>query len=187
MHKFSPANWQRLESEARRNLIPPEETLRRFGLKSEMTFVDIGAGTGYFSREAARIVGDGGNVFAVEMSPSMIEQMKSLGMPLQVDVIQSEEYAIPLRDSVADLTWLSFVTHENPDVPRLLKEAARVTKGGGRIVIVEWKKQDEEIGPPKEERISQEALRNQVDHLEVIAEGSLNASHYYIEMKVTKT
>ena len=125
-------------------------------------------------------------MFAVEMSPAMIDHMKSLGMPLQVEIIQSEEYAIPLRDSVADLTWLSFVTHENPDIPRLLREAARITKGGGKIVIVEWKKQEEEMGPRKEERISQDALRNQLDHLGVIGEGSLNASHYYIEMKVNK-
>jgi ubiquinone/menaquinone biosynthesis C-methylase UbiE len=102
-------------------------------------------------------------------------------------LIHSGEYSIPLPDSVADLTWLAFVTHENPDVPRFLKEAARVTKGNGKLVIVEWKKQNEERGPAMEERLAQETLRDQLKGFHVVREGSLNPSHYYIEIEVQKT
>lgn len=186
MHKFSPANWQRLESEDRRNLISPESTLKKFGLSQGMTFVDVGAGTGFFSREASKIVGKGGKVFAVEMSHEMIDILERQGVPPEVEIVQSKEYSIPLPGSVSDLTWLAFVTHENPDVPRFLKEAARVTKKDGKIVIIEWKKQVEERGPAMEERLAQDVLREQMNEFRVSGEGSLNASHYYMEIEIKK-
>ena len=187
MHKFSPENWLRLENENRRKLLPPEQTLRRFGLKEGMTLVDIGAGTGYFSREAANLVGNSGKVFAAEMSLEMVEFLRDRGVPPAVEVLQSEEYSIPIKDSVADLTWIAFVTHETPDIKRFLNEAVRLTRHGGKIVILEWKKQDEERGPAKNERLDQAELRSQLNGHRVIGEGSLNPSHYYIEIEIQKS
>jgi ubiquinone/menaquinone biosynthesis C-methylase UbiE len=187
MHKFSPANWQRLENDDRRKLIPPESTLEKFGLGQGMTFVDVGAGTGFFSREASKLVGKGGRVFAVEMSHEMIDILRSQGVPTEVEVVRSKEYSIPLPDSVADITWLAFVAHESPDVLRFVKEAARITKGNGKLIIVEWKKQNEERGPAMKERLAQESLREQLHGFQVVREGSLNSSHYYIELEIKKT
>ena len=186
MHKFTPSDWQRLETDERRKLIPPGETLKKFGLSEKMTFVDIGAGTGFFSREALKIVGKEGRVVALDMSPEMVEFLRAQGVPAGVEVLKSEEYAFPLPESVADVTWASFVTHENPDVPRFLKEAARVTKQGGKVVLVEWKKQQEEIGPPMEERLAEEKLRELSNGFRVTGSGSLNPSHYYIELEIKK-
>ena len=186
MHKFHHGNWEKLEGEERRKLIPPDITLRKFGLKDGMTFLDIGAGTGFFSREAAKIVGQKGKILAAEMSDEMINRMKTIGLPSNVSVLRSEEYKIPLNDSSADMTWISFVTHETADVPRFLQEAARVTRNGGTIVIVDWKKQEEEQGPAKEERLSQEKLRTLLEQFSIKGEGSLNASHYYFEVDVKK-
>ena len=186
MHKFSPENWQRLEGEERKKLLPAEEILRRFGLSEGMTFLDVGAGTGYFSRAATTIVGKKGKVLAADMSAAMVELLKGNGLPPHVEVIQSEEYSIPVPDSVADVSWLALVTHENPEILRFVREVARATKRGGTIVIVEWKKQDEEHGPPMAERLDQKELRRTLGDLKVVDEGSLNASHYYIEIEVTK-
>jgi ubiquinone/menaquinone biosynthesis C-methylase UbiE len=186
MHKFAHGNWQKLESEERRILLPPRSTLEKFGLKQGMAFVDIGAGSGFFSREAATLVGSTGKVFAVEMSAEMVEIMRTQGVSQEVEVVRSGENSIPLPDSVGDLTWIAFVTHETVDLQQFLNEAARVTKSGGRLVIVEWKKQREEHGPAMEERLSQDDLRKQLNGLKVIGEGSLNSSHYYFELEITK-
>jgi len=186
MHKFSHGNWQRLEGEDRRTLIPPRSTLQRFGLGQGMVFVDVGAGSGFFSREASGIVGLAGKVYAVEISGEMVDILRKQGVPSEVEVVRSEEYTIPIPDSVADLTWMAFVTHENRDVPRFLREAARVTKAGGRVVIVEWKKQVEGRGPALEERLAQDDLRKHLDGLKLLGEGDLNSSHYYIEIEINK-
>jgi len=186
MHKFSPEHFQRLESEERYKLLRPEETLRKAGLKEGMTFADIGAGTGYFTRAAAKIVGRKGRVFAVEMSEEMIGILKQRGVGGNVTIVPSKEYEIPIGRSLADLTLLAFVTHENADIPRLVGEAARVTKDGGKILILEWKKQSEEHGPPMEERLSQDELRRILRDRAILEEGSLNRSHYHIVIEVRK-
>lgn len=186
MHKFSAEKWQRLESDERRKLLPAEEILRKFGLSEGMTFLDVGAGTGFFAREAAKIVGSNGKIVAADTAPAMLELLKGNGLPPQVEVLQSEEYSIPVRDSIADFSWLALVTHETQDVRRFVKEVERCTKHGGKIVIVEWKKQIEEQGPPFEERLDQKELRRSLEDFNVVAEGSLNRSHYFTEIEITK-
>ena len=180
MHKFSPHRADRLESPERYELLPPGPTLRKFGLRPGMTFVDIGAGTGFFSREAADIVGQEGIVYALDMSPEMLEILKRNGVPRNTRVILSGEYRLPMPDEVGDLTLLSTVLHENTDMKRLLAEAIRVTGKAGTVAIVEWKKQDEEIGPPSAERIDKEDLLHALSDYRIVAQGDLNKSHYYI-------
>ena len=186
MHKFSPNRSQTLESEERYELLPPEKTLRSVGLKEGMTFVDVGAGTGYFTRAASEIVGGRGRVFAVELSGEMIGILKDRGVGENVRIIPSKEYEIPIGNSQADLTLLAFVTHENADIPRFVGEAVRVTKDRGKILFLEWKKQSEESGPPMKERLSQEDLKEALRNHTILEDGSLNSSHYYIIVEPRK-
>ncbi len=180
MHKFSPHHSERLENRDRYELLQPTRTLRKFGLGPGMTFVDIGAGTGFFSRTAADIVGEKGIVYALDMSSEMLEILNRNGTRKNMRVLQSEEYRMPLPDEVGDVTLLSTVVHENTDAKRLLAEAARVTKKSGAIAIIEWKKQHEEIGPAKAERLGQEELLPLLSPYEIIEQGDLNKSHYFM-------
>jgi ubiquinone/menaquinone biosynthesis C-methylase UbiE len=148
-----------------------------------MTFVDIGAGTGFFSRAASTIVGERGMVYALDMSQEMLDILKGNGMPATMRVLLSEEYSLPLKEGTADFTLLSTVLHENTDPRRLLAEAARVTKSSGKVVIIEWKKQVEEIGPPESERLGIEALLPHVSSFEVMEQGDLTRSHYYLVLR----
>ncbi len=186
MHKFSHHNAQRLENADRYKLLQPKKTLARFGLKSGMAFVDIGAGTGFFSREAAEIVGDAGTVYALDMSREMLEILKQNGVRNNTTAVLCEEYRMPVPDRTADLTLLSTVVHENADIGKLLAEAARLTKDTGAIAIIEWKKQDEEIGPPKEERLGLDELRDQLASYDILEQGDLNNSHYYMLIRKKK-
>ncbi len=183
MHKFSPQNAQRLENPERYKLLKPEHNLRKLGLGTGETFVDIGAGTGFFSRAASAIVGEHGTVFALDMSKEMLEILNSNGVTPNMRVLPSEEYLLPLNDSVSDFTLLSTVVHENTDVKRLLAEAARVTKSSGKIVIIEWKKQVEETGPPESERLALETLLPQLAAFNMMEQGDLTASHYYLVLR----
>jgi ubiquinone/menaquinone biosynthesis C-methylase UbiE len=180
MHKFSPQNAERLENPDRHKLLQPQKTLAKFGLKPGMTFIDIGAGTGFFSRAAAEVVGKKGTVYALDMSEEMLEILKRNGVRDNMKLLHSEEYRLPLPDATGDYALLSTVLHENPDVPKLLDEVARVTKPSGKIVILEWKKQDEESGPPKMERLGENELLPQLSSYEVVERGDVTNSHYYV-------
>lgn len=181
MHKFEPSNAARLERADRYALIPPRETLLKLGLGPGMTFVDIGAGTGFFSRPAAAIVGTTGRAFAADIAPGMLDYMRGQGMPENMTAILSDEYSVPVSDGIADMAFMAFVAHETPDLLRFLDEAARITRKGGRIAIVEWKKQQEENGPPEAERLAEEDLVARVaGRYTIVERGSLNPSQYFI-------
>lgn len=180
MHKFSPHNAAKLENPERYELLQPQKSLEKLGLRKGMCFVDIGAGTGFFSRAASEIVSTKGIVYALDMSEEMVEIVKKNGVPDNMRVMLSAEYRLPLPDALADVSLLSTVLHENTDVKKLLAEAARVTKSSGKIVIIEWKKQEEEMGPPKDERLGQDELVPQLSSFDILDQGDLTGSHYYI-------
>jgi ubiquinone/menaquinone biosynthesis C-methylase UbiE len=179
VHKFSHHHAERLEQPERYSLIPPAETLLRFGLRNGMTFADVGAGTGFFTRAAAEIVGADGAVFALDLSSEMIDILRDKGVQSNIQLLLSEEYLFPLDEHCADMTLLAFVVHETPDIPRFIHEALRITKPGGTIVILEWKKQTEEHGPEKEERLAVDDLLSFLSGYSVRS-GNMNASHYFV-------
>lgn len=186
MHKFSPDNALRLERPERYALIPPDATLKQLGLGPGMTMIDIGAGTGYFTRAASAIVGPAGKVYAADMSSDMLAHLHQGGLPGNVETIHSEEYIIPLPDATADLSLLAFVVHETPDIMRFVREATRITKPSGVVAIIEWKKQTEELGPPQEERLDQQDLLTLLaDQPGPVHTGDLNTSHYFVLIRRT--
>lgn len=183
MHRFAPERADRLESPERYALLPPREALLRFGLAPGMTFVDVGAGTGFFARAAEAIVGPEGTVVAVDSSAQMLEILRLRTGRHRIRVLQSSDYDIPLEDASADLVMVAFVLHETEDRKRFLKELRRLLKPQGRILILEWKKQDEEHGPPRDERLSPEDLAEDLRTLQLLEQGDLNASHYALVVR----
>jgi ubiquinone/menaquinone biosynthesis C-methylase UbiE len=184
MHKFSPNKARILEDDERYVLLQPENTLRQFGLREGMTFVDIGAGTGFFSRAASNIVGEKGTVYAADISSEMLDVFRRFSVPSNVQLLQSNEYEVPIPSAQADLVLFAFVLHESEDVPRFLKEAMRLMKPDGRIAIIEWKKQEEEHGPSMEERLSKNDLLSQCKGFTLFSSAYLNPSHYSCILQV---
>jgi len=183
MHKFSPQNAHKLERPERYELLKPRETLRRFGLREGMTFIDVGAGTGFFTRVASEIVGSAGTVYATDISMEMIDKMRRAGVGTNVHLMQSKELSVPVPDGVADMVLASFVFHETTDRRALMGEIHRAAKAGAKILIIEWKKQDEADGPPAGERLDENELWQELRSSGAYEHGSLNGSHYYILAK----
>src|SRR6187431_134205 len=65
------ADWlERNERESEEN---PSKAVAQLGIKPGMTVCDLGAGTGYYAVRMARLVGDQGKVYAVDIQPRMLE------------------------------------------------------------------------------------------------------------------
>jgi ubiquinone/menaquinone biosynthesis C-methylase UbiE len=179
LHKFSPDRAGRLERPERYSLLPPRETLLRLGAKKGMSIIDVGAGTGFFSRAAADIVGPTGEVLAADISEEMLAFMREAGLPKNVRPVLSRECSVPVPDGKADIVLAAFVVHEAPDRGKFLAELKRLLKPGGRLIIIEWKKREEEHGPPQGERLDEPDLDASLTVFRTVEKGSLNASHYY--------
>lgn len=157
-HRFP---WERravLRSPERYAATPPESILRSVGLVPGQTVADVGAGTGFWAEAAASIVGPEGLVYALDIVPQMLEDLRALDLP-NLQVLASTEQAIPLPDAVADLVILAMLLHEVTDQDLFLRDARRLLKSNGQIFLVDWEDHPTESGPPLEVRVSREMAR----------------------------
>jgi len=152
-HKFDPSHLNSLENPDRYRAMPPKKILRELGLGPGMTFVDVGAGSGYFSLPAAELVGPQGTVYALDLLPEMLEHLRSKRPPPWLKALPSEESRLPLADGIADIAFSCFVLHETEAPVAFLKEMGRVAKPGALVVLIDWAKVRQEEGPPYEHRI----------------------------------
>jgi ubiquinone/menaquinone biosynthesis C-methylase UbiE/DNA-binding MarR family transcriptional regulator len=104
-------------------------------LGDDLVVGDLGCGTGAVSAELARYVG---RVIAVDESKAMLTAARRrLTSYDNVDLRSGSLEALPLEDGELGAAVLSLVLHYLPEPSRALREARRVVKRGGRLVVVD--------------------------------------------------
>ena len=98
-----------------------------------MKILDIAAGTGSSSRP---LVDKGAEVTALDFSHGMIEQGRKQNK--NINFVQGDALKLPFEDNSFDVTTISFGLRNTSNTEKALKEALRVTKDGGRIVVAEF-------------------------------------------------
>lgn len=100
--------------------------------------VDVGCGAGLDSLIAAHMVGDGGQVVGVDMTPAMLEKARRsarVARSANLDFRQGFAEALPVPNSWADVIISNGVLNLMPDKSAALMEMARVLKPYGRLQI----------------------------------------------------
>jgi len=133
-----------LDSNIRRWVQPPGKLIERSGIKSGMMVMDLGCGSGAFTPFVARVVGEQGKVYAVDIQPAMLRQLEhKLARPENQDIKniemkQASVHELPLEDGTVDLVYMVAVLQEIPDRSRALREISRVLKPGGILAVTEF-------------------------------------------------
>jgi ubiquinone/menaquinone biosynthesis C-methylase UbiE len=127
--------------------------------------LDAGCGNGYMTKEFARLTGKTGKVYALDPDDVLIEILKSETIdtiiePFTGDITEETKLAV----SSIDLIYVSTVIHgfSQTQMEGFVKEVKRLLKPGGKLVVVEIKKEDTPFGPPLDMRISSEELKNTI-------------------------
>lgn len=164
-HKFDPAHLDRLLSSQRREWQDPESILAALGLQTGERLADVGVGPGYFALAAARMVGPEGTVYGFDIEPRMLtrleEEARSAGLT-QIQPVHSGESRLPLEDGAVNAVLMANVFHELHDPAEMMREIRRILSPGGRLLIVDWKKEETPMGPPLHERRSPEEVTETV-------------------------
>ncbi len=146
-HTAPPEAWDVIAEGYDRYVAPQEldlatEALRLVGLQPGERFLDVAAGTGGLSLPAARL---GANVLATDWSPAMIEQfdarVREEGLTAEGRVMDC--HALDLADDSFDVTGSQFGVMLVPDQAGALREMVRVTRPGGRVLVVAYGSPDE--------------------------------------------
>lgn len=180
--KFNPERWERLVSEERRSLLDADSFLEQIGVEPGSVVADLGAGPGFFTVPLAARVGPRGRVYALDVAPEMIRVLQDRDLPKNVQVKLSGENRLPLADRSVDMALLAFVLHELDNPALFLNEVERVLKPTARLVVLEWVPQEEEMGPPIQERIAEDDSAGILvsSGFRIDTRGPANASNYYL-------
>ena len=103
------------------------------GPKPGIKILDIAAGTGTSTRP---LVDAGADVIAVDFSAGMINVGKKRNKDIKF--VQGDALNLPFEDNSFDVITISFGLRNTSNINLALKDALRVTKVGGRIVIAEF-------------------------------------------------
>lgn len=107
-------------------------------LRPGQVILDLGAGAGFDAFLAAREVGSSGRVIGVDMTPEMISKARAnarRGGFAHVEFRLGEIEALPVADATVDVIISNCVINLCPDKRPVYREAFRVLKHGGHLVV----------------------------------------------------
>ncbi len=144
--------------------IDPESVIAQLDLQKEMIVADFGSGAGYFTLPIAKKIDGSGTVYALDVISQKLEAVlskaKSLGLNNVVAkrVNLENEGGSGLENESVDYVIMKDMLFQNKNKDQVIKEARRILKIGGKILIVEWSSEDFSIGPEKKLRIYKESV-----------------------------
>ena len=128
-----------LDNGLRRLIQHPQRILGSY-LRSGHTAVDLGCGPGFFTVDMARLVGDGGQVIAVDLQQKMLDHVarkarrKNMAGRIRLHRCHPERIGLT---AAADFVLAYYMVHETPDPAAFLAEIRGFLKPGGHLLVVE--------------------------------------------------
>ena len=165
------AEWlERSERDAEEE---PDKALDALGTLTGMTVADVGAGSGYFTVRLAARVGAKGRVYANDLQPEMLKMLAARLARENVRNVTLVQGAIDdpkLAASSLDLVLMVDVYHEFSEPQKMLRALRTALKPGGRLVLLEYRKEDPDVPIRFEHKMSVAEAR-----MELEAEGFMLA------------
>ena len=157
---FPPEDLGALEGPDRDAWQKPEQVMDALGIADGARVADLGAGGGWFTIRLARRVGPNGVVYAEDIQPQMLESIKRRVEREQLRNVHSvlgqpEDPNLP--DGLdAVLIVDTFNAFEQPVV--VLRHVRESLRAGGRVGIIEYKKDGHGPGPRMEDRVDPDVV-----------------------------
>ena len=156
------ANW--LERGERQQEERGDLLLRELGLKPGMVVADVGAGTGYYARRMAPLVGSSGIVYGVDVQPEMLRLLvdgaKAAGLG-NIKPVLASTTDLKLPDASIDLAIMVDVYHELAYPFEVMQSLLRALKPGGKVVFVEYRLEDPRVPIKPLHKMSEAQVRKE--------------------------
>ena len=173
-----------LPAPKRRDMPDPDRVISMIPIRPYHIVADIGCGQGHFAVPLAKYVNQG-KLYAMDTKEKALEACRQRLSEVHLDnaeVLHRGPKKLPLDKDSVDGAFLAFVLNEVKDKTGLLAETEKVMQKGGWIAILEWYKQAMEDGPPLEDRVTEEEVKElgQKAGLRFVSQRDLNGQNYLV-------
>ena len=167
----------------------PMQVLEALELKPGMAVVDLGAGSGYFTRRFAETVTEQGKVYAIDIEPDMLaytkESLAQMQAPHTVEFILADADNPKLPAESVDLIFVCNVYHHLENRPTYFAHAASALKPGGRIAIIDFyhDHRSGDVGFPRRHLVSRDTVIDEMGKAgyTLLREHDILSRQYFLE------
>jgi ubiquinone/menaquinone biosynthesis C-methylase UbiE len=148
--------------------LDPGETIKQLNITKGMQVADFGCGAGYFVIPTAKIVGDEGKVYALDVLDSALESVRSrarieglfniVPKRCNLEVLMGSQ----IENDLIDLVLLSNILFQSDNKDGIIKEAVRILRKGGKLAIIDWLP-GQFLGPSKDLIVPIEDIKKMVE------------------------
>jgi ubiquinone/menaquinone biosynthesis C-methylase UbiE len=144
----------------------PDRALEAIGVPVGAHVADVGAGSGYFTVRLSRRVGARGKVYATDIQREMLSRLErrlraeNIG---NVELVLGKEDDPGLAPASVDLILMVDVYHELSRPQEMLRRMRASLKPGGRLVLIEYRKEDPQVPIRAEHKMSVKEARQELE------------------------
>src|SRR5688500_5591772 len=135
----------------------PTKAVAALRLRPGQVVADIGAGSGYYTMLLSAAVGPRGRVYATDIQPEMLAliRKKLEHTPVSnVELVLGTATESRLPDAGIDLALMVDVYHELAQPQAFLQSLKRAIKPDGRLVLIEFRKEDDRVPIRQEHKMT---------------------------------
>jgi len=170
----------------------PYSIVGEFGLREGMSIVDFGSGSGYFTILLSQKAGDAGRVYALDVLESALDSVRSKARVSNVNNVETIRADVEvigstgLSDNSQDFILMANILFQSRKKENIMKEAERILKNGGSLVVIDWMKDIGGIGPPENLRMDEIQMKSLITDAGFIFQSNINAGEFHYGMKFSK-
>lgn len=151
-----------------------------------MMVADFGSGSGAYVREIASVVGPEGRVYAIDVQQDLLRRIKNDAHARGHANVQTiwcdleKPNASKIAPLYIDKVIIANMLFQVPDKLPPLREAHRILKPDGKMIVIDWSESFSGIGPHKKDVVKREVAIENVDAAGFIVEHEFRAgAHHY--------
>ncbi len=170
----------------------PQVIVNKLKISSGMKIAHFGCGAGYFTFPLAKRVGKEGIVYALDILKQKIDNLKSQAnlwglknittIKTNLEIGKSSQ----LKEESIDWVIIVNVLYQNDKKGSILKEAKRILKPKGKILLIDWGKENKFIGPAEQVRISKGELIKKIRKYSLGIQKEIAVGDFHFGMVLTK-
>lgn len=163
----------------------PKRNIEQFALAPGMEVADFGAGAGYLAVEAAEAVGGEGQVYVIDIQQELLTKATHYAKEHHLDRLifihgdLETEGGSTLPDSSIDAVIVSNLLFQVEHKDVVIREAHRILKNGGRMLVVDWRDSFGGMGPQPEHILSETDAKELIEHAGFAYDSNIDAGAYH--------